>query len=297
MANLRDIRRRIKSVKSTAQITKAMQLVAASKMKKAQDQAISGRDYADLLNKILVNLKDKTEDISHPLLEEREEGRDLYLLIATDKGLCGGLNTNLFKKLETEATSGAGFIGIGRKGAAYISKTGRDLIADFPVGDPAKFADVKPIAKFLTEQYLEGDYNRVSVIFTNFVNTITQVPHAEQILPISPFALGGIRGYEGVGKGEVKEVSETDSKVGYLFEPSPVAVLETILPQFISYSIYQMVLEAHASEHSARMVAMKGATDNANGMVKDLTLEYNKVRQAAITNELLEITTAMKALE
>ena len=298
MANLRDIRRRIKSVKSTAQITKAMQLVAASKMKKAQDQATSGRAYADLLNKILVNLKEKTEDISHPLLEEKEEGKDLFLLVATDKGLCGGLNTNLFKKLEAVSTKDAGYVAIGRKGAAYIGKSGKELIADFPVSDPAKFADIKPIAKFITEQYLEGGYKRVFVVFTNFVNTISQIPHSEQLLPLSPFTLGEIRGYEGVGgDDEVKEVSKEDSKVGYLFEPSAAEVLETVLPQFINNSIYQMVLEAHASEHSARMVAMKGATDNANSMVKDLTLEYNKVRQAAITNELLEITTAMKALE
>jgi F-type H+-transporting ATPase subunit gamma len=298
MPSTRDIRRRIKSVKNTSQITKAMQLVAASKMKKAQDQAVAGRPYADLLNRVLVNLKRRADEASSDFFQEREGGRDLYLVVSTDKGLCGGLNTNLLRKVTQAAPADAAFVAIGRKGAQALSRMRRDLIADFPVADPAPFAGTKQASKFVTSQFLSGEFNRVFVAFTNFVNTLTQTPEVEQLLPLSPIQLGKVKAYEGVGEGSRPEdVSEEQSRVSYIFEPSAAGVLDAILPQYVNYSVYQMVLEARASEHSARMVAMKNATENANDIIKDLTLQYNKVRQAAITNELLEITTAMKALE
>ena len=296
MANLRDIRRRIKSVKNTAQITKAMQLVAASKMKKAQDQAVSGRSYADLLNKVLVNLKEYTGEEDHPLLKEQEGSRELVILVTTDKGLCGPLNTNLLRLVMDQVAGDADFITIGNKGRQALVRVKRNIVADFSVKDPVAFLEVKPVAEFVMEKFLAGDYDKVTVAFTNFKNTISQEPLLETLLPISPIELGKAKGYDGVGKDEV--VHEGSAHYGgYIFEPDARGVLDMIVPQYVGYQLYQMVLESRASEHSARMVAMKAATDNAKQMIKDLTLDYNKQRQAAITSELLEITTAMRALE
>lgn len=298
MANLRDIRRRIKSVKNTSQITKAMQLVAAAKMKKAQDQAIAGRDYADRLNQVLVNLKDNICEDDHALLKAPSGKKELILVISTDKGLCGGLNTNLLKKVRAEMSENADVVTVGRKLRMTLGKLGSKIVSDWEVADPTPFADAKPIGAYLTEQFLSGEYSAVKVAFTNFETTLTQTPWVSQLLPIKSSSLAEKRGYEGVGKdGGVTETERDDSLRDYLFEPSPDGVLDALLPLYINYQVYQMLLEARASEHSARMVAMKSATDNANNMIKDLTLEYNKVRQAAITSELLEITTAMKAME
>lgn len=298
MANLRDIRRRIKSVKSTSQITKAMELVAAAKMKKAQNQALAGRDYADKLNKVLVNLKENTEEESHPLLAKREGSKELMLVISTGRGLCGGLNTNLYKKVLSEAAEDTEYVTSGKKLRQTLAKTGKNIVADWEVADPVPFNDAKPIAKFLTEKFLSGEYDKISVAFSNFVSTLTQTPEVVQLLPIESDDLGEKQDYEGVGKGEVGETDKDSAmSVEYEFEPSAEGVLDKLLPLYINFQIYQMLVEARASEHSARMVAMKAATDNAKKMIKELTLEYNKARQAAITAELLEITTAMKAME
>jgi F-type H+-transporting ATPase subunit gamma len=298
MANLRDIRRRIKSVKNTAQITRAMQLVAAAKMKKAQDQAIAGRDYADLLNQVLVNLKENVEEEAHPLLEQREGGKELVLVISTDKGLCGALNTNLGKKIRAEVSADADIVTVGRKLRMQLAKAGRTMVADFEVKDPVPFAEARPIAKLLSNLFLEGKYSKVSIAFNNFISTLVQQPTLVQLLPIASDKLGEKRNYEGVGKGEIKETDHAAALAkDYLFEPSAEGVLDTLLPLYVNFQVYQMLVESRASEHSARMVAMKAATDNAKKFIKELTLEYNKLRQAAITAELLEITTAMKAME
>ena len=301
MANLRDIRRRIKSVKNTSQITKAMQLVAAAKMKKAQDQAIAGRDYADRLNQVLVHLKDNisvSED-DHALLKQPKGKKELMLVVSTDKGLCGGLNTNLLKKVRSEIAEDADVVTVGRKLRMSLGKLGHNIVSDWEVADPTPFGDAKPIGAYLTEQFLGGEYSVVKGAFTNFETTLTQTPWIQQLLPVEASTLAEKRSYEGMGRDA--EVEETSRDGGilrdYIFEPSPEGVLDTLLPLYLNYQVYQMILEARASEHSARMVAMKAATDNAEQMIKDLTLEYNKVRQAAITSELLEITTAMKAME
>lgn len=292
MPSTRDIRRRIKSVKNTAQITKAMQLVAAAKMKKAQDQASNGRSYAELMNKILVSLKESAEEGVHPYFSEGEGNKTLVLVIATDKGLCGALNTNLLKKVFNAQLSGdVEFVTIGRKAAQGLARLRKNVIADFPIKDPAKFAEIRAVGKFLQDKFLTGEYKTVLVAFNNFINTVLQVPAIEQILPVNPVTLGGKRGFDETSK-EVN-ISELPQ---YTFEPSAATVFETVLPQYVNGTLYQMVLEARASEHSSRMVAMKNATDNAKQMLKDLSLEYNKLRQAAITNELLEITTAKMAL-
>ena len=296
MANLRDIRRRIKSVKNTSQITKAMQLVAAAKMKKAQDQAVAGREYSDRLNAVLANLKDTIEE-EHDLLKSPQGGKEMMLVISTDKGLCGGLNTNLFKKVRAEAAEGSEFITVGRKLRLALAKMKENLVADWEVHDPVPFADAKPIATFLTERFLTGEYSCIKVAFTNFETTLTQMPWVSQLLPIESSKLAEKREFEGLGEEIPEPKKEATFTTDYVFEPSPDGVLDHLLPLYINYQVYQMLLEARASEHSARMVAMKSATDNAESMIKDLTLEYNKVRQAAITSELLEITTAMKAME
>jgi F-type H+-transporting ATPase subunit gamma len=291
MPSTRDIRRRIKSVKNTAQITKAMQLVAAAKMKKAQDQAANGRAYAEMLNKVLVNLKDQAEEGVHPFFSEGKGDKTLVLLIASDKGLCGALNTNLFKKLVTTQIEGeVEYVTIGKKAVQAINRLRRTLLADFPIKDPAKFAEVRAVGRFVQEKYRTGEYKKVLVVFNNFINTVTVVPAIEQLLPVNPVTLGGKRDF-------APEIETATATTEYTFEPSAAVVFETVLPQYVNDAVYQMVLESRASEHSSRMVAMKNATDNAKQMIKDLSLEYNKLRQAAITNELLEITTAKMALE
>lgn len=294
MPSTRDIRRRIKSVKSTAQITKAMQLVAAAKMKKAQDQATNGRAYAELLNKVLVSLREGAEEGSHPYFSEGKGSKTLVVIIASDKGLCGALNTNLFKKLLSTSIEGeVDYVSIGRKAAQAIARLKRNLVADFPIKDPAKFVEVRTVSRFVQEKFLSGDYRRVLVAFNNFINTVTITPTVEQLLPVNPVTLGGKRSFEEAHRSQ----TATAEPASYLFEPDAPSVFQTVLPQYVNDTIWQMLLEARASEHSSRMVAMKNATDNAKQMIKDLTLEYNKVRQAAITSELLEITTAKLALE
>jgi F-type H+-transporting ATPase subunit gamma len=295
MATLRDIRRRIKSIKSTSQITRAMQMVAAAKMKKAQDQAVAGRDYAALLNQVLRNLKAKVNEEAHPLLQKRAGTRELMLVISTDKGLLGALNTNLGKRIRLETSDTTEFVTVGRKLRTALGKAGRTLIADFEVKDPVPFDQARPIAKFLTEKFLSGQYDRITVAFTNFVNTLTQEPWVSQLLPIDAGKLAEKQDYEGVSKGDKLETAAVSAD--YIFEPAPEEVLNTLLPLYVNFQIYQMLVESRASEHSARMVAMKSATDNAKEIVKDLTLDYNKLRQAAITAELLEITTAQKVME
>ncbi len=297
MANLRDIRRRIKSVKNTAQITRAMQLVAAAKMKKAQDQALAGREYALQLNHVLSDIRENFSDQSHPLLEHREGNRELVLVVSTDKGLCGPINTNLARKLRLMTAPDAHFVTVGRKLRTMGEKLGIKIIADFTVRDPVPFSQTRPIAKFLTQQFLDGNYDKVTIAFTSFVNTLRQEPEVVTLLPID-----GQKGSEQHAlEAATKGVSGSDRSNGgareCIFEPNPAEVLAAILPLYVNYEVFQAISEARASEHSARMVAMKSATDNAKKFIKELTLEYNKLRQGAITAELLEITTAMKAME
>jgi F-type H+-transporting ATPase subunit gamma len=288
MANLRDIRRRIKSVKNTAQITRAMQLVAAAKMKKAQDQALAGREYSSHLTQVLFDIRQNFSEESHPLLEKREGNRELVLVISTDKGLCGPLNTNLARKLRALASPNADYVTVGRKLRVLLEKLGNNIVADFVVKDPVPFAQTRPIAKFLTEQFLSGKYDKVSIAFTNFVNTLRQEPEVVTLLPIREQANAEVFGAETV---------TADRGHDFTFEPNAAEVLAAILPLYVNYEVFQAHVESRASEHSARMVAMKSATDNAKKFIKELTLEYNKLRQGAITAELLEITTAMKAME
>ena len=297
MANLRDIRRRIKSVKNTAQITRAMQLVAAAKMKKAQDQALAGREYAAHLTQVLFDIRRNFTEESHPFLERRNGGRELVLVISTDKGLCGPLNTNLAKAIKAHTSPDAHFVTVGRKLRTMCEKLGKKVIADFTVKDPVPFSQTRPVAKFLSQQFLDGNYDKVSIAFTSFVNTLRQESEVVTLLPIQGHRKGEEQAFESIGSGFSVEEHLKDAFRDYTFEPDVNEVLASILPLYINYEVYQAHVESRASEHSARMVAMKAATDNAKKFIKELTLEYNKLRQGAITSELLEITTAMKAME
>lgn len=295
MANTRDMRRRIKSIKNTAQITKAMEMVAASKMRKAQQTALAGRPYAELLNRMSASVARRVEADDHPLLTQRPVKKELVLVISTDKGLCGALNTNLLREVHRTEAEKTVYVTAGRKGRQFIERSRRQLLADFEMKDHVKFLESRQVSKFLIEKFLSGDVDRVSVAYTNFVNTVVQTPVIQPILPISEMAkkLEASLGDED-GRKEAEEVRHDD--VEYVFEPSADGVLGALLPQYVHFQVYHMFLESRASEHSSRMVAMKNATDNAKQLIKDLTLEYNKVRQASITNELLEITTAQMAM-
>jgi F-type H+-transporting ATPase subunit gamma len=291
MANTQDIRRRIKSIRNTAQITKAMQMVAASKMRKAQQHALAGRPYAALMNKVLVSLQKRTDPRLHPLLHVRPLKKELVLIISTDKGLAGALNTNLFREAAHFDSAKTAFVVTGRKARQFVARTKRELLADFELKDAPTFVETKPVAKFCTEKFLNREVDKVSVLFTHFINTISQSAVVETLLPISSFDLP--KKHEGSAEGADENV---DPMLGYVFEPGAEVVLDSMLPYYIQYQVFQMILDARASEHSARMVAMKNATDNANEFIKDLTLEYNKMRQASITTELLEIATAQMSI-
>ncbi len=299
MANTREIRRRIKSVKNTQQITKAMQMVAASKMRRAQQAAVAGREYASLLNRVLVSLRERVDSSSHELLAERTGKRELILLISTDKGLCGALNGNLFRETSRLDPASTAFEVTGRKGVQYVARTKRELLADFALKDNPTLAETRQLSKFALEQFVSGKVDKVSVAYTRFINTLTQKPTIQTLLPISPAAVGANGGTVGTVTEETiakYPAADPKNRFGYIFAPGPAEVLDAILPEYVHFQVFQMVLDSRASEHSARMVAMKNATDNAKQIIKDLTLEYNKVRQAAITTELLEITTAQMAM-
>ncbi len=292
MPSTRDIRRRIKSVKNTRQITKAMELVAASKMKKAQQAALAGRPYAELMAQMLAALADRVEESQHPFLAKREVKVRGIILISSDKGLCGPLNSNIFK-LVTDIKTPAKYAVIGRKGAQFIARTRRELLVDFPANDRTTFADIRVVAEFMVKQYLEGAVDTVEVIWPRFRNTLVQVPTVMPLLPLTSVkdVIAELRSDAGL---DTKAAAPaTDNQM--LFEPDAASVLESLLPLYVNREVFQHALDAKASEHSARMVAMKTAKDNATKLLGDLTLEYNKARQAGITQEILEIAAAQFA--
>jgi len=293
MPSTRDIRRRIKSVKNTRQITRAMELVAASKMKKAQEMAIAGREYAYLLADILASISNRLTDVSHPLLESREVKTRGILLMTTDRGLCGPLNSNLFRII-SEISEPAKYVSVGRKGTQFLGRTQQPLIADFGIDDSVAFGDILVVAEFMVTQFLEGEIDTVEVLFPRFINTLIQEPTMVQLLPLPDLTemIRNLRKAASRG-GEEKKPLLDDRQM--LFEPDLAGLLKAILPLYVNREIYQWALSTKASEHSARMVAMKTAKDNASHLLDDLTLEYNKARQAAITQEILEIAAATAA--
>ena len=294
MPSTRDIRRRIRSVKNTAQITKAMQMVAAAKMRKAQQAALAGRPYADLMNDVLANAAARTAVFKHPLMEVRPVRKRAIILVSTDRGLCGALNSNLFREAaKSDLNNTTAFITAGRKAAQFIARTRRSLAAEFTYKDTPQFGEARAISKFAQDLFLKGEVDAVDILFTNYISTLTQQSKVVPFLPIGK--IEAVRaGHGGAPEpGPLSPVTTTDI---FNFEPDETTVLGALLPHSLSFRVYQILLEARASEHSARMVAMKNATDNAQQLIKGLTLEYNKLRQSNITKELLEIASAQMAV-
>ncbi len=282
MHSLHDIRRRIRSIRSTAQITKAMQMVAASKMRKAQESVLAGRPFARLLYRIQREATARSIDFRHPLLEVRAVRKRAVILIAADKGLCGALNSNLFRLVSQFDPASTVFVTAGRKAAQFIARTRRQLVAEFAYGDEPKFLEAQAIASLARDLFLKREVDQVRIVGTEFVNTLTQRPVDLEYLPI-----GEIKGLKIPGA-ESEEKLPLDTRES-LFEPGPDALLAYLLSHYLNIYVHRALLNAKASEQSARMVSMKNATDNADHLIQHLTLEYNNLRQSNITNELLEI--------
>lgn len=292
MPNLKEIRTRIKSVKNTRQITKAMELVAASKMKKAQQSALSGQPYAALLAETLANISTRIEELDHPFFEEREVKTRGIILVTTDRGLCGPLNGNLIREVQ-KIEGPAKFVSVGRKGKQFLSRSSRDLLADFEIGDSVQYIKIKQLTEFMIEKYLAGEVDTVEVWYPRYINILIQSPTKAKLLPIAGLGemITELRGKN------AKPFEASDDDRNFKYEPDPKTILNELLPLFVIRQVYQAVLSARASEHSARMVAMKTAKDNANKLLDALTLQFNKARQAAITQEILEIAAATSGVE
>jgi F-type H+-transporting ATPase subunit gamma len=282
MASQREIRRRIAAVKNIKQITRAMQFVAASKLKRAQEATLNARPYSEKIDEVLADLAVVLSGEEHPLLARREGGKRLIVLITSDRGLAGPFNTNTIRFTAQEITGHGddlSVVTVGRKGRDSMRRARVPLEAHFEgFGDRPSFADVLPLARLITDDYLNGTYARVDIIFSQFVSTLTQRPALDTLLPIEP-----------------SEDTEGIPGNQFIFEPNPGAVLEQLLPRYIATRLFQAVLESKASEESSRMVAMRNATDNAEDLIEDYTLAYNKVRQANITREMIEIASGAQA--
>lgn len=282
MHSTRDLRRRIRSISSTAQITKAMQMVAGSKMRKAQQAAVEARPFSYLFYRIQREATTRIGEFKHPLLETRNVRNRAVILVGADKGLCGALNTNLFRVAAEFDPKSTVFITAGRKASQFIAHSGRRLAAEFTYADTPHFSEASAIAAFARDLFLKGEVDQVQIVATKFINTLTQHPITLEFLPV-----GNVKELQFPGMESEKELAEDNNES--LFEPNPETVVGYLLSHYLNFYIYQILLNAKASEQSARMVSMKNATDSANHLISDLSLEYNKQRQGNITNELLEI--------
>ena len=285
MANIRLIRRRIKGVQSTAKITRAMEMIAASKMRRAQERGLAGRPYSEKITQVMSALSALTSvtGSKHPLLQERPLKKIAIVHITPDRGLAGGLVSNINRKTAgfiVEQSVPVSLIAVGRKGVDFLRRTGQNVIAEFvALGDKPSLIDTLPISHIIIDEFSKASVDEVYLAYSHFVNTIVQKPVIERILPVEPAPIPPERNVE------------------YIYEPSPEKVLGGLLPRFVEMQVYHHILEAIASEQSARMVSMKSATENANELTEDLTLAYNKARQEMITTELLDITGGAVALE
>jgi F-type H+-transporting ATPase subunit gamma len=281
MNSPRDLRRRIRSISGTAQITKAMQMVAASKMRKAQQAALEARAFARLLYRIQRTAIVHAPGFTDPLLDSRTVRTRAVILVAADKGLCGALNTNVFRVATQFDPATTLFITAGRRAAQFVSRSGRRLAAEFAYGDTPTFQEARVIAGLARELFLTGQVDEVHVVATRYVNTLTQTPVSIAFLPVAA-----------IGAEQIPDVDaglQADDGSEVVFEPSTESVLGYLLERYLNIFLYFVLLNAKASEQSARMVSMKNATDSAESLIKDLKLAYNKLRQGNITKELLEI--------
>ena len=284
MANIRLIRRRIKGVQSTAKITRAMEMIATLKMKRAQERGLAGRPYSDKISQVLADLAalPRGDKALHPLLQRHPVNKIAVVHITPDRGLCGGLNANINRRtanLILEQSVPVTLVTVGRKGIDFMRRYGRDIRAEFSrLGDEPGLLDTLPISRVIIDDYASGEIDLVYLVYSQFVSTMTQRPVVEQILPVEPAEIPGAE------------------NVDYIYEPGAAEVLSELLPRFVEMQVYHAILESIASEQSARMVSMRNATDNANELVEELTLMYNKARQESITTELLDITGGAAAL-
>lgn len=292
MASLKEIRGRIASIRNIAQITRAMEMMAASRMKRAQDAILAARPYSDELRDALSRVAAAVTEEADPLLARRPVRRTGLIVLTTDRSLAGALDSNVVRtslRWITQRADEAGgeapvveAVTVGRKGRDGLRRAGISIAAHFVnLGDRPAFSDVTPIARLVTEDFLAGRYDEIAVSYTTFVSTLVQQPEVRRILPVEQPDLG-----------EEQRISNDE----YLFEPSPEQVLSQLLPHYVAIDLYRAVLEHNASEQSARMIAMRNATENANELIGDLTLVYNKTRQATITREMIEIASGAEAL-
>jgi len=285
MPSTQELRRRIRSVANTAKITRAMQMIAASKMRRAQESVVAGRPYSEQMNSVLSHLaalERGSDDSSVPLLESRDVATTGIVLITPDRGLAGGLVSNLTRVVERtveETDSPVVVVAVGKKGRNFTLRVGAELKATFEgIGDNPTVEDTRAISNIVIDEFESTGVDRVLVAYSKFVNTAVQTPTVDTLIPVEPAELSG------------------EGSVGYIYEPGPIEVLENLLPRYVEMEVYHAVLEAIASEHSARMVAMKNATDAANDLIEDLTLQLNKARQEAITSEMLDIVGGVEAI-
>ena len=292
MASQREIRRRIRSVRNISQITRAMEMVAASRLRRAQQRVTATRPYTERLNAVIANLAGLAgrgvdgdgEDVSFPLLEQRPIQRVAVILVTPDRGLTGPLNSNILRRASRYILNEAGvpvsIIAVGRRGRDFMVRYGREVVAEFTrIGDYPTLAQVTPITQVAVQDFIAGRVDAVQVIYSRFVSTLSQVPEVQQVLPVQPPAEADARATANV-----------------IFEPNPAGVLNQLLPRYVDQQVYRAILESIASEHAARMVAMRNATDNARELVSELTLSMNKARQAQITREVSEIAAGANAL-
>ena len=292
MASQREIRRRIRSVRNISQITRAMEMVAASRLRRAQQRVTATRPYTERLNAVIANLAGMAgavegEDVSFPLLDQRPIQRVALILVTPDRGLTGALNSNVIRRASRYILNEAGvpvsIIAVGRKGRDFMVRYGREVVAEFTaLGDYPTLNQITPITQIAVDDFVNGRVDAVFVVYSRFVSTLSQVPEIRQVLPVQP--PGGADAQPAASAGNV------------IFEPSPAVVLNQLLPRYVDQQVYRAILESIASEHAARMVAMRNATDNAKELAGELTLSMNKARQAQITNEVSEIAAGANAL-
>lgn len=290
MANIRDLRRRIKSIKSTQQITKAMKAVSAAKMRRAQESTLAARPYAKRLRDVLGRVGSAATGFKHPLLEVREPKKVAYVVVTADRGLCGGFNTNVIRKAAADASKygDLSLVCVGRKGRDFFRRRNFNIAQQYVgLGENIGADQAREIARYVTEKYSAGEFDAVYLVYSEFVNVLVQRPVEVKLLPMEPpqGEEGGADEHKGIGKPE------------YIFEPSAEGVLAELIPKYVENTIFQALLESKAGEHSARMTAMDNATKNASEMISKLTLSMNRARQAAITKEISEIVGGAAALE
>lgn len=303
MAGTKEIKRRIVSVKNTKKITKAMELVAASKMKRAVNSTLASRLYAGYSWDILTSIAQNIGEISHPFFDLKKNQNGLHnillVLITSNRGLCGAYNAQVIRRtlgvLNLETNTKIDILTIGKKGDSAMRRIGQNIIASFTeLPDDIKLSDTIPVSKIIVEEYTKGNYDKIMVVYTDFISALTQKPNIKQILPVSKEELKEF--IESVGDNTTNP-TPTKQKINYLFEGNKDALITSLSEKLIRMQIYQMLLESNASEQSSRMMAMKNASDASGEMIDDLTLVFNKARQANITREISEISAGMASVE